>query len=115
MLNNKVLIVFFFNIGSKLSPDISKKKADCGNGKDATKRVASYVKKTKFPVHVLMDTPLKGNPELFQVASAYNIDGIPAKIVIDRKGKLRFSTKGYSSDAELINELEAMIAIAKAQ
>jgi thiol-disulfide isomerase/thioredoxin len=85
------------------------------NGKDATKRVASYVKKTKFPVHVLMDTPLKGNPELFQVASAYNIDGIPAKIVIDRKGKLRFSTKGYSSDAELINELEAMIAIAKAQ
>ena len=85
------------------------------NGKDALQRVASYVKKTKFPVHVLMDIPLKGNPELYQVASAYKVDGIPAKIVIDRKGKLRFSTMGYSSDAELINELEAMIAIAKAQ
>lgn len=85
------------------------------NGKDAAQRVASYVKKTKFPVHVLMDIPLQGNPELFQVASAYNVDGIPAKVIIDRKGKLRFSTKGYSSDAELINELEAMIAIAKAQ
>jgi hypothetical protein len=36
-------------------------------------------------------------------------------MVIDAKGKLRFSTKGYSSDTELINELEAMIAIAGAQ
>lgn len=82
------------------------------NGKDAVKRIASYVKKTKFPVHVLMDIPLKGNQKLFQVACAYKVDGIPTKIVIDKKGKLRFSTKGYSSDAELINELEAMIAIA---
>jgi thiol-disulfide isomerase/thioredoxin len=85
------------------------------NGKGAVQRVASYVKKTKFPVHVLMDIPLKGTPELFQVASAYKVDGIPTKIVIDRKGKLRFSTTGYPSDTELINELEAMIAIAKGQ
>lgn len=84
-------------------------------GKDAAQRVASYVKMNKFPVNVLMDQPMDQHPELFQVASAYKVDGIPTKVVIDRKGKLRFSTKGHSSDSELINELEAMIAIAKEQ
>lgn len=84
-----------------------------GNG--AAERVRSYIKQHKFPGNVLMDQPLDQHPKVFQVASAYKVDGIPAKMVIDAKGKLRFSTKGYSSDTELINELEAMITIAGAQ
>ncbi|RQO69421.1 hypothetical protein DBR43_15160 [Pedobacter sp. KBW06] len=84
-------------------------------GKAAEQRVKSYIKQHKFPLNVLMDRPSDQHPKVFQVASAYKIDGIPAKIVIDAKGKLRFSTIGYSTDTELINELEAMIAIAGAQ
>jgi hypothetical protein len=33
--------------------------------------------------------------------------------VIDGKGKLRFTSSGFTSDSELINELEAMIELAK--
>lgn len=83
--------------------------------KGVAQRLRSYVKQHKFPEHVLMDSPLGKHSKLFRVASAYQVDGIPAKMVIDRKGKLRFSIKGYSSDTELINELEAMIAIAGTQ
>ncbi|TKC09898.1 redoxin domain-containing protein [Pedobacter polaris] len=85
------------------------------SGPSAEERVKSYIKKYKFPNNVLMDKPSAKNPKIFPTAVAYNIKGIPAKMVIDKNGRLRFSTSGYSSDAELINELEAMIAIAKAQ
>ncbi|MES2417721.1 MAG: TlpA disulfide reductase family protein [Bacteroidota bacterium] len=85
------------------------------NGTDATTRVRSYITKHKFPFRVLMDIPANNDQKTFQVATAYKLTGIPAKVVIDKQGKQRFLTTGYSSDAELINEMEAMIAIAKAQ
>jgi len=62
-----------------------------------------------------MDTPSIQHPNLFAVASAYELEGIPAKAVIDKKGMQRFISTGYLSDAALTNELEAMIAIAEAQ
>lgn len=85
------------------------------NGTAATQRVKAYVKKHQFPIKVLMDEPMLNNPKIFLVANAYKVKGIPAKMVIDQQGKLRFATDGYSSDTELINELEAMIALVQAQ
>jgi thiol-disulfide isomerase/thioredoxin len=78
-------------------------------------RVANYVKTNQFPIHVLIDEPADAAQKIFAVANAYKVTGIPTKVVIDAKGKLRFITSGYSSDAALINELTAMIAIAAAQ
>ena len=54
--------------------------------------------------------PSKGN---FEVVNAYNVKGIPSKAIIDKNGKLRFMSTGFTSDSELINELEAMISLAK--
>ncbi len=85
------------------------------NGTDAIQRVKTYVKKHQFPLNVLMDQPMLNNPKIFSVANAYKVKGIPAKMVIDQQGKLRFATDGYTTDAELVNELEAMITLAKAQ
>jgi len=82
---------------------------------EAKARVQAYVKKNKFPLNLLLDQADAKNPKLFAVVNSYQAKGIPAKMVIDKHGKLRFSTEGYASDSELINELEAMIAIAKAQ
>ena len=85
------------------------------NGTDATQRVKAYVKKNQFPINVLMDQPMLSNPKIYVVANAYKVKGIPAKMVIDQQGKLRFATDGYTTDAELINELEAMITLTQAQ
>ncbi|MDN5285001.1 MAG: hypothetical protein JWR38_1275 [Mucilaginibacter sp.] len=84
-------------------------------GADAEMRVRSYVKTHNFPENVLMDFPTPNNPKIFSLAASYKLKGIPAKVVIDPHGKERFLTEGYTSDTELINELEAMIAIAKEQ
>jgi thiol-disulfide isomerase/thioredoxin len=78
----------------------------------ALDRVKAFVEKNKYPFTVLMDEllPSKSN---FEVVSAYNVKGIPSKAIIDKNGKLRFMSTGFSSDSELINELEAMISLAK--
>lgn len=87
------------------------------NGKyeEAAARVKKYIEKNKFPINVLMDKSTGTNPNIFPMAAAYELTGIPTKIIIDKQGKLRFSTAGFTSDTELINELNAMIAIAKEQ
>ncbi|MEJ5995921.1 TlpA disulfide reductase family protein [Pedobacter sp. Du54] len=84
-------------------------------GADAEARVKAYVKQNNFPIHVLIDKPNPKNPKIFPVVAAYNVKGIPAKMVIDKKGNLRFATEGFSTDSELINELTAMISITEAQ
>lgn len=84
-------------------------------GADAETRVRSYIKMHNFPENVLMDFPSPTNPKIFPLAASYKLTGIPAKVVIDPHGKERFLTQGYTSDTEIINELEAMIAIAKEQ
>jgi thiol-disulfide isomerase/thioredoxin len=79
---------------------------------NALSRVKTFISKGKYPFHVLMDEPLPGQKG-FKAVSAYKPQGIPAKVVIDGKGRQRFMSTGFSTDTELINELEAMIAIAK--
>lgn len=82
-------------------------------GKDPLARIRAYVKKNIFPLNVLIDKPSKTNPGLFSTAILYKIKALPTKFVIDKNGKIRFMSNGFSSDTELINELEAMISITK--
>lgn len=79
----------------------------------ALARVKAFIKKNHYPFHVLMDQSSKDHPGRFQVVSAYGPKGIPAKAVIDPQGKWQFLSIGFSSDTELINEMEAMIELAK--
>ncbi|WP_316777802.1 TlpA disulfide reductase family protein [Pedobacter antarcticus] len=87
---------------------------ESGTAAAAKARVSTYIKENKFPVNVLMDNYIEGTKS-FQAATAYRLKGIPTKIVVDKQGMFRFSTEGYTTDNEVINELEAMIAIAKEQ
>lgn len=82
---------------------------------NALARVKAYIHDNNYPFQVLMDVPSANNPKVFQVVSAYKPQGIPAKVVIDKQGIQRFLSVGFSSEAELMNEMEAMIAIAKEQ
>lgn len=78
----------------------------------ALEKVRKYITRSKYPFHVLMDKPVSDNEEIFQVMSLYKVEGIPTKFVIDAKGRQLFSSVGFTSDTELINELEAMIQLA---
>lgn len=79
--------------------------------RDRLPAVKSFIEQSKYPFTVLLDEPVAEGSWQFKITSAYKPDGIPAKYVIDKKGILRFSTGGFSTDSELINELEAMFSI----
>jgi len=81
----------------------------------ANERVKNFITQNNYPFQVLMDKPLKENGQLFEALAAFKPNGIPAKVVIDANGKQRFLTIGFSSDTELINEMHAMIQLARDQ
>lgn len=81
----------------------------------AHERVKKYITANKYPFHVLMDQPSEENPKMFEVLLAYKVDGIPTKFVIDANGRQRFTSVGFTSDTELINEMEAMIQLVAEQ
>lgn len=74
-------------------------------------RVRSFIEKRNYNFQVLIDEPVKTGSSEYKIISSYRPNGIPAKYIIDKKGVLRFHTSGFDTDAELINELEAMFSI----
>ena len=82
-------------------------------GDDAAKRVKNFMDKRKYTFRVLMDELSDGTSGQYVITSTYKPNGIPAKYFIDKEGKLRFTSKGFSTDAELVNEIDAMISILK--
>mgnify|MGYP001189006158 CR=1 FL=1 len=80
---------------------------------DPLTRVKKFITENKYPFHVLMDKSDNKIPANFQVVTAYRVEGIPTKFVIDANGRQRFSSVGYNTDSQLINELSAMIELAK--
>lgn len=81
----------------------------------ALKRITDFMEKHAFRFRVLLDSPAFGAAGIFPVAAAYKLQGIPARVVIDRNGMQRFISSGYTSDEEIIQEMESMITLAKAQ
>jgi thiol-disulfide isomerase/thioredoxin len=79
----------------------------------ALARVKGYISQNKYPFHVLMDEPSEGNPQMFKALSVYKPQGIPAKYFIDPKGRQRFMSMGFTSDTQLMNEMEAMLQLIK--
>jgi len=71
--------------------------------KDWEKNASDFVSINNYPFHVLMDTENK-------VITAFKVDGIPTKFVIDKKGKIRFKSVDFiGSTDKLVEELSQMI------
>lgn len=83
------------------------------NPNGARERVEAFIEKNNYPFHVLMDEVMNAETRAYKVVGAYKPQGIPAKVIIDANGVQRFLSMGFSSETELINELDAMIALAK--
>ncbi len=81
------------------------------SGEDALERVKKFIQKNKYNFTVLMDEPVKPKSSQYKITSSYKPEGIPAKYIIDKNGILRFRSGGFDTDSQLINELEAMLAI----
>jgi len=64
-----------------------------------------FIKKNNYPFHVLLD-------DKNEAVSSYQVSGIPAKFIIDRKGNIRFKSIGFDGSADqLAEELSIMISI----
>ena len=64
------------------------------------------MKNKNFPFYVLMDNDNK-------MVADFKVSGIPTKFVIDKEGKIRFKSIGFSgNDDALVDELTTMIELA---
>lgn len=77
----------------------------------AQERVHNFISDNDYPFYVLMDEPIADSSRKFVAASVFQVTGIPAKVVIDANGKQRFFSTGFTTDMDLINELEAKIQL----
>lgn len=80
--------------------------------------VARYIKENKYPFHVLFDNQAAGekvNAEVFnKIAKEFQISGIPQKLIIDKKGFLRFISIGFNGSATgLSDEISTLIELTK--
>ena len=79
---------------------------------NATEKAKKFMEDNHYDFQVLMDLkdPLT---EVNKVVEDYNIEALPAKVIIDRNGRIRLlklaNWKKESSDGNAREELEAMI------
>lgn len=82
------------------------------NGDNYLPGVVKFIQDNKYTFHVLMDE--KGaDGRQSKVVSAFGVEGIPTKFVIDANGNIRFKKVGFEGTAESIrDEVSAMIEMA---
>jgi len=77
-------------------------------GGDPKESVKSFIEENKYTFQVLLDNTTTN------VVGKFGITGIPAKFIIDGKGKIRFKLTGFSGgDDAAVAELSAMIENAR--
>lgn len=76
------------------------------------KVVTDFVAEKKLNFNVLYDTKNVKDPSKFDVVSAYKVDGIPTKFIIDGDGNIRFKAVGFSgSDDGVVKEIDSMVGL----
>ncbi|HFA49839.1 MAG TPA: TlpA family protein disulfide reductase [Bacteroidetes bacterium] len=74
--------------------------------KNKKENAAKFISDKGYSFNVLLDTENAA-------VGAYGVEGIPAKFVLDKNGKIRFKSLGYGGNAdELVHELSMMIEMA---
>ncbi|WP_158542196.1 TlpA family protein disulfide reductase [Pedobacter chinensis] len=85
---------------------------------DYKAEVTKYIKDNKYNFNVLFDNKAKdakATGEVFErICRAFNISGIPQKIIVDTNGNARFITVGFKGSAtELADEISTMVDVVK--
>lgn len=80
---------------------------------DREQTVEKFIADKAYTFNVLFDT-VKGTSNNFDVVSAYKVSGIPTKFVVDKHGRIRFKSVGYSGSAEdELQKISLMIELAE--
>ncbi|WP_452219859.1 TlpA family protein disulfide reductase [Lacinutrix salivirga] len=83
------------------------------DGAKREEKVAKFIKDNNYDFHVLIDEKIKDSNK-YQVASNFDITGIPTKIIIGPSGKINFKAVGFSgSNEKLVNEIDMMVDLLK--
>ncbi|MDN3586399.1 TlpA disulfide reductase family protein [Pedobacter aquatilis] len=86
------------------------------NEENREKVVTDFIAEKKLNFNVLYDTKNVKDPSKFDIVSAYKVDGIPTKFVIDGEGNIRFKAVGFSgSDDGVVKEIDSMIGLLTAK
>ncbi len=73
------------------------------NVENKKQNASDFITKNSYPFHVLMD-------EKNEVITSYKVSGIPTKFIIDKNGKIRFKSVGFSGNTdEMVEEIGLMI------
>lgn len=73
--------------------------------------VSKFIENNNYSFNVLIDDIKEGTNQHI-VANAYNISGIPTKVIIGPSGKLKFKSVGFGgSNDKLMMEIDAMISL----
>lgn len=74
--------------------------------KDVQSWIAKFKKEHSYSFRILLDKDNK-------VDAAFDVAGLPTKIIIDKSGMIRFTTMGFEGDSSLEKELISMIESTK--
>ena len=81
------------------------------DGADREQKVADFISKNKYDFNVIFDTKNKETEE-FDIASSYDVSGIPTKVIIGPDGKMNFKVVGFSGQNEkMMKEIDLMIGL----
>ncbi len=79
---------------------------------DRPEQLIQFITENDYPFHVVIDEKKGENSNQYETASAYNITGIPTKVIIGPDGKMKFKLVGYDGNNEkLMQEIGLMIEI----
>ncbi|WP_316796497.1 redoxin domain-containing protein [Pedobacter agri] len=82
------------------------------NEDNREKVVTDFVAEKKLNFNILYDTKNAKDPSKFDVVSAYKVEGIPTKFIIDGEGNIRFKAVGFSgSDDGVVKEIDSMVSL----
>lgn len=83
-----------------------------GEPEPRQEKVSEFIDSNDYSFHVLMDQPEGEGSRYFKTASAYEVEGIPTKVIIGPDSKLRFVKVGYGGNNEqMVQELDMMIEL----
>ncbi|MDO6490679.1 MULTISPECIES: TlpA family protein disulfide reductase [unclassified Cellulophaga] len=83
---------------------------ESGDFDTRTKLAGDFVKNNNYSFNVVIDNPVKEGSRAYEVASNFEVNGIPTKVIIGPDGNIKFVSVGYSGSTDkLVKELSLKI------
>lgn len=83
------------------------------HGEKRVELVSKFITSNNYSFNVLLDTETPQDNSKYDVVSAFKVDGIPTKFILDKEGNIRFKSVGFSGSVDkMVEEISTMIDLA---